>query len=229
MDGRVPVHKRYPSPRIAKAIADALPAPDEIKRGLVEHMELARVSAVKARYGVKRAANQQLVVERLSQLERTHRQATFGGDLKEVRRAYRVVRDAAGNLLGQIDPEKYPDSFAQTCLYYHDAQCVLNRPDEALLYAKMAQLVLDSMEDIESGYAREQRDAIEVNAIRGEAIAYHNLGLDRKVPGILQRACYTAAYRNARDFWEPLIKRDLINALAVTPRFSIREASKIAH
>lgn len=185
IDGNVPVHKRYPSPRLAEVIAKALPAPDEIKRSLVEHMELAHVNAVRAYYGLKQMTDRALVGERLSQLERAHQQATFGGNLKDVQRAYRVVRDAAASLLQQIDPEQYPDSFAQTCLYYHDVQCVLNRPDKALLHAKIAQLVLESIDIIESGYTKEQRDALEINAIRGEAVAYHNLRLDRKVPDVL--------------------------------------------
>lgn len=229
IDGSVPIHKRYPSPHTAKIIANALPAPKEIKRGLVEHMELAHANAVKAYYSARQTTNQQLVTERLSQLEQTHQQATFGKNLKEVQRAYRVVRDAAESLLRQIDPEKYPDSFAQTCLYYHDVQCILNRPDKALLYAKIAQLVLESVDDIETGYTKEQRDAFAVNAIRGEAIAYHNLRLDKKVPAILlERACHSSAYRNAKDFWEPLVKRDLINAMVEIPRFSIREVNKVA-
>lgn len=225
----LPIHKRHPSPSLAGKMAQVLPAPDEIKRSLVENMTLAHINALDAQGVSRTSVTPGLLVERLAELEQTHRQATFGKDLTEVKRAYRLLRDASRHLLRYVQPEEYPDTFSQICLYYHDAQCILNRPDEALLYAKTAQLVLESIEQIESGYSRKQRDELEINAIRGEAIAYHNLGLDRIVPDILlNRACSTSAYRNARHFWEPLVKRDLINSLAETPRFSIREVNKTA-
>jgi len=68
-----------------------------------------------------------------------------------------------------------------------------------------------------------------MNAIRGEAVAYHNLGLYREVPRLCECAQATLAYRNAEDFWKPLVGRDRLNALAVTPRFSIREARRLAY
>jgi len=210
-------------------MAEVLPAPDEVKRSLVENMELAHENAAKTHYARQKIIDHRLLLEQLSDLEQAHRQATFGKDLAEVRRSYRVVCEAAQSLLRQINPEEYPDSFSQACLYYHDAQCVLNRPDEALLYARIAQHVLESVVEIESGYTREQRDNLEINAIRGEAVAYHNLGLDRLVPDILlTRACATSAYRNAYLFWEPLVKRDLIIAMVEIPRFNIREVNKVA-
>lgn len=228
LDGSVPIHKRYPSPKTARRISEALPAPNEIKHSLVENMELAHVNAVKAYYATKGSIAQRLVIERLSDIAQFHWQATFGTDLAEVECAYHVVRDAAVSLLRQIDPEEYPDSFAQACLYYHDAQCILNRADEALRYAKIAQHVLESIAEPEPGYSKEQRDNLMINAIRGEAVAYHNLGLDRRVPDILlERSCSTSAYRNAKSFWEPLVKRDLINAMVRIPRFSIREVCKV--
>jgi len=226
--GNLPSHKRHPSAKLARKIAAVLPAPNEIKHSLVENIELAHVNSIKARYRSRKATDRQLLIEQLSALRQAHQNATFGKDLIEVRRAYHVVRDASKDLLHQVDPERYPDSFMQICLYYHDAQCVLNRPDEALLYAKSAQLVWESMDDIETGYTKEDRDNLQINTIRGEAIAYHNLRLDRLVPEILHRASQTSAYHNARAFWEPFVMRDLINAMTEIPRFSIREVNKIA-
>jgi len=229
-DTKVPIHKRYPSSQVARRIAGALPAPDEIKRSLLENMELAHVNSVKAYYSTVEPVEPRLIIDRLSSLEQCHQQATFGIEISAVQLAYRTVRNASASLLRQIDPEERPDSFVQACLYYHDSQCILNRADEALRYAKIAQLVFESIEEIEPGYTREQRYNLEMNAIRGEAVAYHNLNLDRKVPNILEeRARFTRAYRNAPAFWEPIINRDLINSLVQIPRFSIRDVNKTAH
>ena len=229
LEGNVPIHKRYPSPHVARKIAKALSAPVEIKRSLLESMELAHMNSVRLYYDSRKTIEPPLIIAQLSDLNMAHQQATFGNNLTEVRRAYRVARDASENLLQRVDPEKYPDSFTQLCLYYHDAQCVLNRPDKALFYAKMAQFVLESVDNIESGYTKEGRDNLEINAIRGEAIAYHNLKLDRLVPDILlNRACHTSAYRNSQSFWEPFVKRDFINATVEIPRFGFREVNKIA-
>ena len=223
-------HKRHPSPQLARKIADNLLAPIEIKHGLLENMELAHLYAINRRYSGRSYSDHQLLFSRLSDLGEMHGQATFGKNLDQVQRDYRLLRDASYDLLQQIGPERFPDSFSQTCLYYHDAQCVLNRPDEALLYAKTAQLVLESIETIEEGYTQAQRRHFEINAIRGEAVAYHNLKLDKFVPDILlHRACRTSAFANERSFWEPIVMRDLINSVVEIPRFSIREVNKAAH
>ncbi len=227
---RVATHKRNPSPRLAIKMAENLPAPTEIKRGLLENMELAHVYEGGNVFVGRRYNDHQLLRSRVSDIGEIHQQATFGKALGEVQRNYRILRDVSYGLLRQIDPEEFPDSFAQICLYYHDAQCVLNRPDEALVSAKIAQLVLESIEELEEGYTRVQRRQFEINAIRGEAVAYHNLKLDRLVPDILlNRACYTSSYAKERELWEPIVMRDLINSVVEIPRFSIREINKIAY
>ncbi|MCI0552213.1 MAG: hypothetical protein L0287_14775 [Anaerolineae bacterium] len=227
---RMATHKRHPSPQLASKIADNLPAPAEIKYGLLENMELAHVYAVSRQFASRMYNDHQLLNSQLSDLEEMHRRATFGKDAREVQLDYRTLRDASYDLLQQIDPEQFPDSFAQICLYYHDAQCVLNRPDEALVYAKIAQLVLESIETIEEGYTQVQRRHFEINTIRGEAVAYHNLKLDKLVPDILlNRVCRTSAYAYERSFWEPIVMRDLVNSVVEFPRFSIREVNRIAY
>ena len=226
-DNRYPT-KRLPSLEMAEKIAAALPAPPEIRRSLIENMTLAHANAAKAHYVTQDFVDQRRAGELLSEIEGAHQQATFGGDAANVRRSYRIVRDAAAGLLPHLSPQIYPASFAQTCLYIHDAQCVLDRADDALRYAKLARLVLENLDAFEPGFSKEQTDFLEINAVRGEAIAYHNLGLDRKVPDLYQRICATSAYRNARDFWGPLAGRDLLNATVEIPRYSIRKAKELA-
>jgi hypothetical protein len=220
--------KRLPSPQMAKKIAEALPAPPEIRRSLYENMELAHVNAVRARYKTREFIAKRQVNELLDELRQLHRQATFGTDLPEVQRDYRALRDAAASLVTRLSFEIYPTSLAQACLYLHDAQCVLDRSDDALRHAKLARLVLENADILEEGFNREDVDYMEINAIRGEGVALHNLGLDREAQWFYARARTTPAYRNSRDFWEPFVGRDILNAMARTPRFSIRKAKNEA-
>ena len=132
--------KRLPSPERARRIAAALKAPSEVQESLIENMELAHVSASEAYYGVKEFVESRRVVEALAQLEKTHRQATFGTKLGDVRRNYRVFREASAQLLRALPMRLYPASFVQAALYLHDAQCVLDRADDALRWAKLAGL-----------------------------------------------------------------------------------------
>ena len=220
--------KRLPSPEMAEKIAAALPTPPEIRRSLIENMALAHANATEAHYVTQEFIDQRRVDELLSEIEAAHQQATFGRDVSTVRRSYHVVRDAAADLLPHLSPQIYPASFAQTCLYIHDAQCVLDRADDALRYAKLARLVLENLDVYEPGFSTEQTDFLAINAIRGEAVAYHNLGLDRQVPRLFEAARATAAHRNAPEFWAPLAGRDMLNATVEIPRYSIRKAKALA-
>jgi hypothetical protein len=165
----------------------------------------------------------------LAALAAGHGQATFGADVHQTERAYRGLRAAAAGVLAQLSPELYPASYVQTCLYLHDAQCVLDRADDALFYARLGQLVLTASDGYEAGFSRPQVDDLLINAIRGEGVAYHNLGLERQVLVSCEQAQTTSAFRNAGDFWQPLVGRDRLNALANTPRFGRRDARALAH
>jgi hypothetical protein len=220
--------KRLPSPEMAERIADALPAPAEIRQSLIENMELAHTHAAHSYYVTREFVSQRQITELLSEIGIVHQQATFGSVLHEVKRAYRVVRDLSVALIPLLSPKINPASFIQACLYLHDAQCILDRADDALRYAKVARLVAENVDVYEQGFSRAQVDDLEINAIRGEAVAYHNLGLDREVPRLYEWILATPAYRNAGDFWIPLVGRDLLNSMAVIPRSGIRKATQIA-
>lgn len=221
--------KRLPSPKIARKIADVLPAPKQIKCSLIENMDLAHIHKSRSFYQTKEFIREHRLHTLMSDLAKSHQLASFGKDYQEVNRAYRVTRNAARTLLPQISPQLFPASYVQTCLYLHDAQCVLDRADEALKYAKIANLIFNVMDVYEDGFEKEQIDDLRINALRGEAIAYHNLGLDVRIPDIIGQIHHSSAFKNRRSFWTPLVGRDLLNSLALIPRFSIREAKQIAH
>jgi len=226
--GKYPT-KRLPSPELARKIAEVIPAPKEVKQSLLENMELAHVNAARAHYATQQFLEDRRGAELLSDLERFHRSATFGTDRAQVRRAYRAVRDGAAALIPCLPPESYPASFAQACLYLHDAQCVLDRADDALRYAKLARLVLEAPGRFEPGFNREQFEHLEINAVRGEGVALHNLGLDHKAQDYYTLARASPAYHNAWNFWGPIVGRDMLNALVQIPRFGYREAQRLAH
>lgn len=140
-----------------------------------------------------------------------------------------MVRDASFNLLTHLSPQYFPPAYAQICLYLHDAQCVLDRADDALRYAKLARLVLENSDEPAPGFDRPAVDNLYINAVRGEMIAYHNLGLRREMPRLFEEARSTSAFRNAGQFWKPLVGRDMLNSMARTPRFSIRAARRLAN
>lgn len=107
--------------------------------------------------------------------------------------------------------------------------CLLkNEPDDALRYAKLASLVLESVDFIEEDFSKEQVDNLKINAIRGAGVALHNLGLEREAYGQFMHATQTSAYRNSYSFWQPLVGRDMINSMVNIPRFKFREAQNIA-
>lgn len=225
-EGNYPT-KRLPSAQLARKIAESLPAPPEIKQSLLENIELAHVHAARVHYHTREFISQRRVAELLAEIEAAHHLATFGSELKDVRQAYRVVRDASAELLFRLSFDVYPVSYAQVCMFLHDAQCVLDRADDALRHAKLAFLILDNRDFDETGYTQEQIDNLEINAIRGEGVALHNLGLEREAYNHFVRATQTPAYRNSYPFWRPIVGRDMVNSLVNIPRFGFRETQKL--
>ncbi len=110
----------------------------------------------------------------------------------------------------------------------NDIQCVLNRADDALWHAKVAHMLLQTLDPSSYRQAREQIDNLLVNAIRSEAVAYHNLKLIRKANDCCDEAERTLAFKRNSSFWTPHLYRDKISALADKPRFSITDAVVLA-
>jgi hypothetical protein len=228
VEGKYPI-RRLPSSQLAEKIATALPAPPEVRYSLLENMHLAHIHMAQAYYHMRGETSQPEVRKNLSDLEKMHREATFGDNPQHVKRAYRVVRDASVSLLQHLSPEIYPISYARVCLYLHDAQNILDRADDALRFAKLARLILENEDVSEPAFSSEQIDDLLINAIRCEAVAYHNLGLDKQTPAIFAKVEATSAYQRMKAIWEPFIGRDMLNTMSLVPRYSIREAQKIAH
>jgi hypothetical protein len=221
--------QRWPSPPTARRLAEVLPAPAEFRQSLFEHMAQAHQYRHAEQTRVRRWVEQRRVDELLAEMRAGHGLATFGREVRQTERAYRALRDVAASALTLLSPALYPAAFAQTCLFLHDAACVLDRAEEALYHARLAHLVLQSGAVHEPRFTQPQIDELLINTIRGEGIAYHNLGLDQRVPQHCAEAEATPAYRQAGAFWQPVVGRDRLNAMANTPRFSRRAARDLAH
>ena len=90
-------------------------------------------------------------------------------------------------------------------------------------------LVMDNTDEFEPQLSKDQTQDLEINAIRGEAVAYHNLGLDAKASQVLEFAEGTPAYRYKSSFWKPLVGRDVLNSMIRVPRYGRRKAEKLAY
>jgi hypothetical protein len=108
---------------------------------------------------------------------------------------------------------------------------VLNRPSEALYYAKWAQAVLAPL-DARAGWGADQSrfDHYRVNVWVAEAVAYHNLGLYQPEAAAYMQAEAAVAevIPTARGFWVPHLARGEINALRDRPRFTLSEVAGLA-
>ena len=128
-------------------------------------------------------------------------------------------------MLETANPNQDPINYIELCLLLHDAQCVLNRNDEALWSAKRARRVAENLEPRDYPGLRERIDFFRVNTIRAEVIALHNLKLNQAAFDLCQEA---EAPPRDRKFWTPHVNRDKINALAELSRFSITLAEELA-
>jgi hypothetical protein len=168
------------------------------------------------------------VEELLAELREGHQQATFAHDPSTARIKYRVVRDGSGALLKRVNPSREPLAFVELCLLRHDTQSVLNGLVDALWHARIARTVLEDLRPNDFREDRERLGDFMVNAIRSEAVSYHNLGLAREAYRQCQEAEVAPAIRQRLSFWRAHIFRDKMNALANMPRFAISEAEGLA-
>jgi hypothetical protein len=224
-DGRT-LTFRIPSPRVANQIAGALPADRALREDVRQHMHLAsqrQLSRVRAMPAQLSGGELQAQVDELGA---AHHHATFLAGPGEARAGYRAVRDVTRDLLEAIRPERNAMSFVELCFLLHDVQCVLDRPGDAVYAARRARFVVGAMRerDVSREYLLQRR----MQAIRAEAVAYHNLGLDR----MAYERCAEAEDLARAEHEEPdellHVYRDQLSALAGTSRFALGEVAYLA-
>jgi hypothetical protein len=213
---------RTASPQVAERIAQAVDAPKEVQRSLLEHLLLANERL----NSVNRAIRTELPDRRPADLEREVRQvmarATFAATPAEALRNYRAASQVIREILRWLPPERDPLAYVDLCLLLNDSENVLNRPNQALWHAKLARTVLEQVDSADWWAQRERYDFAEINAARAEGVTYHYLHLNHQALQCYARAEHMTAMRQDQRHWQAWLNRDIIIALAELPRFPIR-------
>jgi len=213
----------------ARAIARLLPLPFEQREAWIYHVEQIRNLRQRARIEIKAQVKDRISRDLVDEVRRAHASATFAQAPSQARPLYLKARASASLLLNSIDPEKDPINYLELCFVIHDALCVLNRNDDALWYGKQARLIANGISDPHDfGIGREQLDFYVVNAFRAEAVAFHNLKLNRQAYRLCQELEERQELKRNVNFWKPHVYRDEINALEAIPRFAITAAENMA-
>jgi transcriptional regulator with XRE-family HTH domain len=200
-------HDRTPSPVVAEKIAQALPIDPEQRRALMEHMLLASERRMQLRKVCCSDLPGRPVDEYLEELRQAHHEAGYTRDPKQAKDQYRAVSEASRELLKQLNPAAYPLDVVEVCFLLHDVESVLNRHSDALYHAKLARDTLDNLDEADYDRDREGFDRYQINAIRAEAVAYHNLKLAHQAYDSCREAETTKAMRYRSEFWKPHLYR----------------------
>ncbi|MCS7260368.1 MAG: helix-turn-helix domain-containing protein [Anaerolineae bacterium] len=224
-----PYNIRTPSVQLAQKIADILPISLEQRKSLLEHMLSANERRLQLNTFPRSGIHDCTVESYLVELRRMHQMATFSGNAPLTKIQYGVIREISITLIKNLDPIANPLAFVELCLLLSEVQCVLDRPDSALYYAKIARSVMESADPSDFWRDRERFESFQINAILAEAVAYHNLKLFDNAYDCCLQAEATEAMKHQPKFWKPHLYRDKINALIGKPRFTLGEAEGLAN
>ncbi len=220
-----------PSERMAYQIAEALPADTELRLDLLEHMVLARQHRSQADQALQMNWTRQPLEAFHSEL----RSAYDASILTSVSRSYpmplAIIRDAGKALLRRIHPYTHPEIFAEVCLIIHGAQGALNRHADALFLAKLAGTVLENADPATDSYNDERIRYLQINAAYAESVTSRSLNLPRPSYDLCDRILdmIKAETQAQRQFWNPYIFKDKIDAVSRLPRFTLGEVEGLAN
>ena len=215
---------RVPSAKIAQKIASTLPLEREQREHLLEHMYLARDGTSHTTQTLRSELLAHPIEHFLQELRDAHQEANFATDPHLSRMKYLVVRDTCKMLLEYPILYTYPLNTVEVRMMLHDAQCLLNRTEDALYHAKLARAIMDSLS--RDDYYREQErfDSYHIEVFRAEARAYSDLRLYREAYDKCLEAEASDAMRYQPAAAIPQLYRDKLQALCRKPRFALSEA-----
>lgn len=229
--GISPVHlsyirrrRRMPRFKTARRIAAALPLPGEQQQRWLYHVERYWKLKYAQRQDLQRAQRETSSRVLVEEIQHAHHATLFASDTTRAPFRYRSVHDVTFHVLSALNPNRDPISYLELGFVIHDVLCALDRNAEALWYAKRIRRVSENLNPRDYPDMGERIAFFCVNALRAEAIAYHNLGLERQALGIYQDINGLGAFQANAAFWLPHLNRDKLNALAGMARFSIAEA-----
>ncbi len=223
-----PDDPHMPGPAVAEKMAAALPLEPEQRVSVYEHLLFSHQRRVdQARLLQVNSSTPPLNVQ-VASLAHQHHLATSSTERDQSKPRFLAVRDIGKDLLQQIDPRRAPLPFIQVCFILHNTQCLLNRPDDALYYAKFACWLLHDLDRSVYRAQREYIDRLEFHAVRAQTVAYHALKLPKAASASCDEAAKTRAVRERRYECKPHLLRDTLNALSQTTRFSLHNAETLA-
>jgi hypothetical protein len=161
----------------------------------------------------------------LDALRVTQQNANFAPNPQEAKVHYRLLRQLGQLLLTQSSPNINPLDYAETCLHLHAAETVLNQPSAALYHAKLARAIMENLEASHYPQARERFDHFLINAYISEAVAYHNLDLNKQAAEVYLQAelKIQTEVQHSLEFWKPLLYRGHMIATLGQSRFAISQ------
>jgi len=104
------IQRRRSSRAVAERLAAALPAPQEIRASLIEHMAKAHAERHAGQGRVHTYLAQRRLPEVMTGLVELHGRATFNADPAQSERAYRGLRAAATEVVAHLFPRQNPAS-----------------------------------------------------------------------------------------------------------------------
>jgi hypothetical protein len=214
---------RVPSSRIAQKIANALPLEHEQREQILKHMYLARDGTTHIVQTLRSELLAQPIEHFLKELRDAHQEADLATDPHASRMKYLVVRDICKMLLEHSILYTSPLSTVEVCMLLHDAQCILNRTEDALYHAKLARAIMDSLS--RNDYRDKERfDSYQIQVFCAEARAYSDLRLYREAYEKCLQAEMSDAMRYQSATCTSQLYRGKLQALCRKPRFALNEA-----
>lgn len=214
---------RTPSPGLARKMVDALPLEVTEHANLLEHLLLSSERRLKAQIALQQEFTQVDVATHIALIHEAHTTANFATDPEQAKAQQQVVRTAGNLLLQRMRAAVYPLDYAQLCLWLHSVESASNLHANAIYHAKKARSRLSTLVRVDfRPEDRERFDDLSFNALRSEAVAYHNLNENRSAYSLCCAGEALPEVQHRPQAWLPHLYRDKINAYSQLPRFSIR-------
>lgn len=230
-----PYDHRTPSPRIARAIVDALALTQHEREHVYEHLILARgrEPAVDGGHATKPGTSGAPVtgeeVARLAEeIGRLYEASLFTADPAGARLLTTQTAQVARYFLHHVDPWRHPLEYSNAAMILHEINCMRHQLSRALYYAKRARVVLSHADEavLRPQWSRAQ-DAL-TNAMRCEAVVYNHYRLHKPALELLSQAEASVAAAASPAVWLPHLYRDRLLAVANTRRTALGEAERLA-
>ena len=219
-----PYNHRTPSPQVAERMAQALALSNHERDHVLENMLLAGDHQGQFERNLREQIAAGEALQTMTKVMALHDKAKFA-DTAVMARAYSRMAALAGrDFIHQVNPWRHPVEYADVAIVMHEICCVRNQMSRALYYAKRARVVLQGADPAHYQKQVEHHAHSLTNAIRSEAVAYHNLDLDSHALALLDQAETTPDVKQRPHFWLPHLYRDKLASLVELRRFRISEA-----